>query len=404
MTSSTPHPKNLLRGAITLLALVVIVGAPVARADAPKVVAAATDFPAMGVVPRAGGFRMDGYWVWCGSVIKAEDGKYHMFASRWPRNVTFHPGWMTDSEVVRAVSDTPLGPYTFKEVVLPARGPEYWDGRATHNPSIQKHGDTYVLFYMGSTNPIGVAPRDEKFSLDDPRATVARANKRIGVATAKSIDGPWTRYDKCVLETKPGTFYSFLTSNPAPCIHEDGSVLLMFKSRKYKPDGKHSGQMLGVARAPHYLGPYEVIGDEPIFGPDKMGEVEDPFVWRWNDQYNMIAKDMTGKLVGEKHAGVHAVSKDGVTWELAPKPKAWSRTLTFDDGTTTTMGQLERPYLLLDPKGRPAYLFAASGDGPGGFANMTMSFNMAIPLAPRDGAVTETAPATRPSREAALAR
>jgi hypothetical protein len=34
---------------------------------------------------------------------------------------------------------------------------------------------------MGSTNPIGVAPRGKLFSLDDPLCTVARANKRVGV-------------------------------------------------------------------------------------------------------------------------------------------------------------------------------------------------------------------------------
>jgi hypothetical protein len=403
MGHATANRTSFFRmAAVALVALSVAIVPQAVRADAPT---RTTDFPQLGVVPRGGGFRMDGYWVWCGSVIKAEDGKYHMFASRWPRDITFHPGWMTNSEVVRAVSDTPLGPYTFKEVVLPPRGPEYWDGRATHNPSIQRHGDTYVLFYMGSTNPIGVAPRNEKFSLDDPRATVGRANKRIGVATAKSINGPWTRYDEPVLQTKPGTFYSFLTSNPAPVIHEDGSVLLMFKSRRYKPDGKHSGQMLGVARAPHYLGPYKVIGDEPTFGPDKMGEVEDPFVWQTPDGgYQMIAKDMSGKLVGEKHAGIHALSTDGVHWELAPQPKAWSRTLRFDDGSTQTMGQLERPFLLLDETGVPQFLFAASGDGPGGFANMTTSFSMAIPLVPRGAAVSDAVPTTRPARDAALAR
>ena len=230
-TSRNPRWSTAIRVLLLPVALLWLrVG--VAQADAPKA-PAAQGFPGMGVVPKAGGFRMDGYWVWCGSVIKAEDGKYHLFASRWPRNVTFHPGWMTDSEVVRAVSDAPLGPYTFKEVVLPARGPQYWDGRATHNPSIQKHGDTNVQFYIGSTNPIGIAPRDAKISLDDPLCTIARAIKRIGVATAKSINGPWTRYDKCLLENKPGSFYSFLTSNPAPVIHEDGSVLLMFKSRMY---------------------------------------------------------------------------------------------------------------------------------------------------------------------------
>ena len=32
--------------------------------------------------PPDGGFRMDGFWIWCGFVIRGEDGKYHMFAFR----------------------------------------------------------------------------------------------------------------------------------------------------------------------------------------------------------------------------------------------------------------------------------------------------------------------------------
>ncbi len=37
--------------------------------------------------PRNGGFRMEGYWVWCGSAIKGEDNRYHLFASRWPKTL-----------------------------------------------------------------------------------------------------------------------------------------------------------------------------------------------------------------------------------------------------------------------------------------------------------------------------
>ena len=340
--------------------------------------ASAADFPELGIVPTNGGFRMDGYWVWCGSVIKGGDGKYHMFASRWPKDITFHPGWMAYSEVVRAVSDTPEGPYTFQEVVLPARGAEYWDGRSTHNPSITKHGDTYILFYTGSTHPFDDPPLGQPFGLDDPRCIVGRANKRIGIATAPRPEGPWTRYDRPVLDAKPGTFYSFLTSNPAPVVNEDGSVLLIFKSRRYE-GVRHSRMMLGVAKAAHYRGPYEVVGDEPVFGPNRLGEVEDPFIWRSEHGYEMIAKDMTGKLVGERHAGVHAISADGINWRIAPNPMAWTRTLRWDDGQTRKMGQLERPFLLFEG-GRPTHLFAATGDGPGGFDKMNTSFNVCIPL------------------------
>jgi len=337
-------------------------------------------FPELGTVPRSGGFRMEGYWVWCGSVIKGDDGRYHLFASRWPKSIPFHPGWMTSSEIVRAVADRPAGPYEFQQVVLPSRGADWWDGRATHNPSIARHGDTYVLFYMGSTHPFDDPAPGHPFPLTDPRAVVARSNKRIGVATATRLEGPWTRYERPALDTRPDTFYSFLTSNPAPVIHRDGSVLLMFKSRRYEGTA-HSRMMLGVARAPHYLGPYEVVGNEPIFSSTRLGEVEDPFVWQTASGYELVAKDMTGALTGEKHAGIHARSPDGLRWTLADPPKAWSRTLRWDDGTTRTMGQLERPFVLIE-NGRPSFLFAAAGDGPGGFARMTESFSLAIPLLP----------------------
>ncbi len=319
---------------------------------------------------------MDGYWVWCGSVIRADDGKYHMFASRWPKDISFHPGWMTSSEVVRAVADRPEGPYAFREVVLPARGAEYWDGRSTHNPAITRYQDSYLLFYMGSTHPLEDPPRGTRFELADPRAIVARSRKRIGIATAKSLEGPWTRYDAPLLDVKPGTFYSFLTSNPAPVVEPDGSVYLMFKSRRYQGN-THSPMMLGAARARHYLGPYQVIGSEPLFSPTRLGELEDPFVWKTSDGYAMVAKDMAGTIVGEKHAGLYARSRDGVDWKLVGK--AWSRRLRFDDGSEQTMGQLERPWLLFDGE-RPRFLFAATGDGAGGFANMTRSWNLAIPL------------------------
>jgi len=106
--------------------------------------------------PVGGGFAMEGYWVWCGSVIKGDDGRYHMFASRWPKKYPMHPGWLIASEVVRASCDTPAGKYQFEEVVLPARGAQYWDGRSTHCPQITRADGKYVLYYTGMTHPFSV--------------------------------------------------------------------------------------------------------------------------------------------------------------------------------------------------------------------------------------------------------
>lgn len=329
--------------------------------------------------PRAGGFRMEGYWVWCGSVIKGEDGRYHMFASRWPKTQPMHPGWLLQSEVVRAVSDTPEGPYAFQEVVLPARGPEYWDGRATHNPHIMKQGDTYVLYYMGTTNPFADPAPGRRVRHEDPEVTVARSNKRIGVATSKSVFGPWQRFDAPVLDTKPGTFYNFLASNPAPCFHADGSVTLVFKARRYNPPpytgALHGPMTLGVAAAPGFAGPYKVLNTAPLFDH----EMEDPFIWEDEAGLHLIAKDMTGEVCGEKFGGAYAHSADGVNWRLEKGKLAYSRTVLWDDGKTRVMSSLERPFLLLE-EGRPRCLFFAASDGTDNFLDASDTWNMAIPL------------------------
>jgi hypothetical protein len=81
-------------------------------------------------VPTSAKFEDPGYIVWCGTVVRGDEGKYHMLYSRWPRKLG-HYAWVTHSEVAHAVADNPLGPYKFSGVALPARGKEYWDGLCT---------------------------------------------------------------------------------------------------------------------------------------------------------------------------------------------------------------------------------------------------------------------------------
>ncbi len=322
---------------------------------------------------------MEGYWVWCGSVAKGDDGRFHMFASRWPKTFPMHPGWLIASEVVRASADTPEGPYRFEEVVLPARGAEYWDGRSTHNPHIVKHGSHYLLYYMGTTHPLPDPAGD--LGPEHPAAVVARSNKRVGLAVSESVFGPWTRLDVPILPARPGRFDSYLTSNPAPCVADDGSVLLIYKARKHVGNG-YGRMTIGAAAAPHWSGPYTVLKDEPIFDPDSF-HIEDPFVWRTENGYALIAKDMDGHLGGQKHGGIHAESRDGVNWELSKSPQAYSRTVRLDDGSEPTLGSLERPFLLFQD-GKPTHLFAAAADGAGGFQNAANTWNIVIPLRARE--------------------
>lgn len=332
-------------------------------------------FHHLGKAPLTPAFKQEGYWVWGSSVIQGDDGKYHMYVSRFPKSLPFHPGWMVASEIVHAISPTPEGPYKFSDVALPARGAQYWDGRSTHNPRIFKYNHKYYLIYMGSTHPFE-EPSYEELTLDSKWCIVGRANKRIGLAVADSPYGPWKRQDEPILKTEPNTFYSYLTSNPSPVIRKDGSVLMIFKGRAHTENGRYSNMALGIASAPSIEGPYTVQNDKK---PILQGEAEDPFLWEDERGFHIIFKDHVAKFTGEKGGGVMAHSQDGIHWALDKDPKAYSKTIEWRNGQVEALGQVERPFLLLK-NGKPAYVFFATMDGPGGFENASNSWNMVIPL------------------------
>ncbi len=322
-----------------------------------------------------GGFELPEHWVWCGAPIRGEDGRYHLFASRIPKSVHFHPHWLFMSEIVRAESDTPAGPYTLAEVVLPPRGGDFFDARSTHNPHIRKVGDTYLLLYMGSTYDGPTPTRDNQEVWRSPRYLATWARKRIGLATSKSVKGPWRRLDRPLLEPRPGEWDSIATTNPSLCPLPDGSFLLAYKSRR-----ENLGNLqVGVARAPHYLGPWE-RQPTPWMFKGKPAHVEDPYLWFENGRVHALMKDMSGEICGEQFGGIHVTSANGLDWDFAHATLAYSRRLRWSDGRTTRQGFLERPQLLFE-HGRPTHLFCATAEGPGfDLKDATRTWNTVIPL------------------------
>lgn len=323
--------------------------------------------------PIGGGLLMEDYWVWCGSAIQGEDGRYHLYASRWPKSLPFFDGYRVRSEIVHAIADTPVGPYHFHDVVLGDRGARYWDGRMTHNPTIHRWGDTYLLFYIGATYQ-GPAPTGDQLragSTNQPQESYASI--QIGLATSQSVYGPWTRPAQPILSPRPGHWDSTVVTNPAPCIRSDGSLRML-----YRANTPH-GLRLGLAGAPSWDAPLRRLTEEPVLVLEGGNHVEDPYLWWTDDHYEALAKDMNGGITDERHAGVHATSQDGIHWQLADPPKAYSRQVRWDDGTVTVQGSVERPQLLFQD-GVPTHLFAATADGPGGFRAATRTWNMVFPL------------------------
>jgi len=165
-----------------------------------------------------------------------------------------------------------------------------------------------------------------------------------------------------------------MTTNPAPCVVPDGGVLLVYKSTRHRTDLLR----MGAARAKHFEGPYERLSDDEIFTfKDPKIHVEDTYVWRSGDGFELLMKDMQGGICGEPGAGVHATSPDGANWTISDPPKAYSRTILYSDGSRKTYTRVERPQLLIED-GRPTFLFLGVSVGPEG--QRGESWNIAVPL------------------------
>lgn len=327
--------------------------------------------------PTNGGLAMEGYWIWGSCVIKGDEGKYHMFADRWSQKLGFGH-WVTSTEIIHAISDTPTGPYQFFDVVMSSRGSQYFDGMSTMNPRVIKFDGKYYMYYVGTTydypQPVPGCEMEEGWF------EKAWVNKRIGVAVSESLYGPWERMDRPVIEPRPGCWDATITSNPSPVVNErTGKVLLLYKSSRIS---SQPPLLLGVAEADHPQGNYRRLSDNPIFQFDTElttdNDVEDPFVWWSGNCYELIMKDRFGHICGEAGGGIHALSENGVEWRLSDPVKAYSRKIRWDNGNVTEQANFERPFLLME-NGKPAYLFAATGTGPKAW-NFEKTWNMVVPL------------------------
>lgn len=310
------------------------------------------------------GFHQEDYWTWCGSVIKGEDNKYHMFASRWPKKLSFEIYWLTNSEIVHAVSDKPEGPFQFSDVVLAPRGEQYWDGKMTHNPAIRKIGKTYLLYYTGTTYKGDMPDENHLITANSEKKLDAHQHERIGLATATSPYGPWTRSDKPILDVVPNSWEQYLVANPSPFVFEDGRVMLYYKGVE-----KLKTHAIGLAIADNWAGPYKRISDKPF----EMGiGAEDPTIWFENGKFHALMLDHDRKF-SEKEI-YYAQSKDGLKWTVENNPVAITKNIKLKNGDISIHGAMERPSVLIE-NGVATHAFFATKN-----KDNTHSWNMSVPL------------------------
>jgi hypothetical protein len=290
-------------------------------------------------------------YVWCNSPIDGPDGKVHVFYSRWTADRKMS-GWLNGCEIAHAVADAPEEPFQYVETVLAPRGGNYWDATTCHNPHVQKIDDIYYLFYMGNAN--------------------GKTNtKRIGVATAKSLSGPWIRSDEPILQPgQPGAWDDHCTTNPAFVKNTDGSCWLYYKSWNTEEYENATGPIranrkygLAIAKTPE--GPYIKSDKNPLLDFSARGnneQLEDAYVWREDGKFKMLARDMG---FYNHESGLYLDSRDGLHW--SPPLIAYRNLKTYVQEPSPPdhlkrYGRFERPQLLIR-QGKPAYLFTAAQGG-----------------------------------------
>lgn len=287
-------------------------------------------------VARNSGFRMNGYFVWCGSVIKV-DKTYHMFAARWPEATGFPDGYRTHSEIVRATADKAEGPYTFQEVVIAKRAAGMWDSAMAHNPAIYRVGHTFVLYYIGS---------DE-----------GSRYREIGIATAPAVTGPWTRSDRPLdLGIRSDA------NNPAAHFEPDGSVKLIWRERDLR---------VFISTASSFRGPYRVANDN-VWPKCKL---EDFYFFKHEGKYHVVCEDAVAGVTGHDDWGAHLVSENGIDdWKKAAPSFVYDKTIRWDDGTVFHPARRERPWFIVED-GKITCLFNAVFDG-------NNTWNQPVPIRP----------------------
>ncbi|WP_163934065.1 glycoside hydrolase family protein [Paraferrimonas sp. SM1919] len=283
-------------------------------------------------------FTNDEWHNWGASIIKGEDGKYHSFYSQMSKELGFST-WLTDGVISHAVADSPEGPWTHVEVVLEGRGHGHWDAYTAHNPRIKFFDGKYYLYYMSTnTGDTELSPEEfelaRKGKLGDKYRDLVRENQRVGVAVADSINGPWKRFDKPIIE--PSGPIEQITCNPAVAKRPDGKYVMLVRGDKPNQEKLVRSQAVALADSP--MGPWQI---QPKAAVGNLNS-EDPALW-----YDETRNRFYGIYHAFGYMGL-ITSVDGLEWQNAKHYKVSELSYTHAEHGQAKVQRLERPFVYVE--------------------------------------------------------
>jgi hypothetical protein len=295
-------------------------------------------------------------YYWDGQIIRATDGKYHMFMSTWPGTSPNGFGDWTSSSAFHAISSMGVeGPYQRQDFV--------YSSHRGHNVSAAQLLDGTYVVVVSEIVPF----------------TIYRST---------SLDGPWTACPSGELIQPNGV----TTNSPTPCnpggpcndTHWDSNVSLVAR-----PDGKFEiVQRHGfIAIADTLCGPYKMqkpTWDYPAANLPNVDSIypkrtsnplvsnptyaweEDPHIWYSAGTYHVIYSGSGDRV------GWHLYSPDGINhWKddgLAYSPRVYQQVFCYEGSTTCTQWfKAERPGVVLE-NGHPTHITLAVADVDKDFA------------------------------------
>ncbi len=288
-----------------------------------------------------------GYWNWGMAPIYDGKGKLHVFNSVIPKKGS----WVKHSKIAHYTADKPEGPYTFVEDTFSS------DEASYHNPQVSKVGDIYVLVFLLNRY------RDENGS-----------RQEVGIATTRSLDGPWTESPHNPIIRASGTMRGaniVHASNPSFVAAPDGTYRIYYKSMTDRYRRRQAIREISLAVSNTIEGPYENCAQNPLISyMDHKLDIEDPYAFYYKGMYYMIVEDRQGVKnmlegnpipadrirKGGYRPGLIYKSKDGIDWGI---PEVGYQTNKVYFGAK--LARSERPHILWKD-GKPECLFLACHD------------------------------------------